>query len=125
MADDLVERLEERAKLMSALAFSNTYAQKTGNLLREAAADLASRPQAVSQGWRPIETAPKDGTVILAYRPGEGVFTAHFIAADVALGLCHPNVSEVEPQWWSTDGGDLSSPGMMPTHWMPLPEAPK
>jgi hypothetical protein len=68
--------------------------------------------------WRPLETAPKDGTPVLVFREDAGVFTAHYAAAVdfVKDGDC-------EPQWWTIDGQDLMAD--LPTHWMPLPEPPK
>lgn len=74
---------------------------------------------AARSGWRPIETAPKDGTAILLY--------------------CDDHVSaefgSVIGFWSEDDGGDWyaseahSSPlfwaSDRPTHWQPLPEPPK
>jgi hypothetical protein len=57
--------------------------------------------------WRPIETAPKDGTFILAW----------FEEAQQHLLL-----------WWFANHwrfkGNDTIPLMDPTHWMPLPEPP-
>lgn len=66
----------------------------------------------------PVNPAPKDGTVILVYRRDQGVFTAHFVAANEIIG-----VDGDEPQWWSTDGQDLIG-DLMPTHWYALPAPP-
>jgi hypothetical protein len=67
-------------------------------------------------GWRPIETAPKDGTAVL-------------------LGGCSPGPA-IRIGWWGngrylsrtrgwerdwTTGADY---GFAPTHWMPLPDPP-
>lgn len=68
--------------------------------------------------WQPIETAPADGTVILAYRRDAGVFSAHYVSPADAVGG-----DDDEPHWFTTDGEDLTR--CMPTHWMPLPEPPK
>jgi len=54
--------------------------------------------------WQPIETAPKDGTVIIVYAPD------FFQTAAWTDGIW-TNASE---SWL----GDV-------THWMPLPEPPK
>ena len=65
--------------------------------------------------WQPIETAPKDGTPIIAYRPTkpphvEGMYWAG------------PG-GEGGAWYWHYDGdGPTSTP---PTHWMPLPTPPK
>lgn len=68
--------------------------------------------------WQPIETAPRDGTEILAYRRDAGVFTIHFVApADMIVS------DDEEPCWFSLNGDDLTDD--MPTHWMPLPKPPR
>ena len=60
-------------------------------------------------GWRPIETAPKDGTKLWGYcRNGRQM--------EVWWHLNFP-----QPEYW-TDEAD-SEPE--PTHWMPLPEGPR
>lgn len=53
-------------------------------------------------GWQPIETAPKDGGIILVWDDG------------VALAWWH------EQGYWTEDEGMISRP----THWMPLPKPP-
>lgn len=91
-------------------------------LLREAAAALA-RP---ADGWLPIESAPKDGTLYLcwvdAIRYGESDDGSQYQA----------DVSEVDfGQWrdFETGGahmnmmGDIGD-GQQITHWMPLPTPP-
>lgn len=73
-------------------------------------------------GWMPIETAPKDGTIVLLYRP-----TAH------KWGRVTPGkwsderyAKKPKPFWviWVKIGGTTESRAWAPTHWMPLPEAP-
>lgn len=66
--------------------------------------------------WKPIDTAPKDGTTILVYT-GPCCYVAK------------QNVIPVHWSGWgggvwenSTSGGKLSAD---PTHWMPLPPEPK
>jgi hypothetical protein len=60
--------------------------------------------------WQPIESAPKDGTTILAY----GAWPMFPTMPDVCF--CHWDEDE---QWWAFDGEE-----MLLTHWMPLPEGP-
>lgn len=68
--------------------------------------------------WQPIETAPKDGRRVLTVRGNGYVGIVH-----------HVLVTNPEP----TGPGCLSRwvddaehrPIAEPTHWMPLPEAPK
>lgn len=59
-----------------------------------------------NNGWRPIETAPKDGRLLLMCREsGFCAFIGHF-----EYGA-----------WMEGETGILRDP----THWMPLPEPPK
>jgi hypothetical protein len=56
--------------------------------------------------WRPIETAPKDGSHILLYRPH--IQFVGFYA----------------PAGWVVNAPGLPLMGKPPTHWMPLPDGP-
>lgn len=65
--------------------------------------------------WQPIETAPKDGTPILVYRPAaSGVGYIQKVSGDYAM--LHKSGKWV----WA-----CSNDAAQPTHWMPLPELPK
>ena len=60
--------------------------------------------------WQPIETAPKNGSFFIGYEKGYGVNKTYFD--------------------WMYDGERggfrvYESHGWSPTHWVPLPEAPK
>jgi hypothetical protein len=99
--------------------------------------------------WQPIETAPKDGTVILAWCNHEAdpyvecketgrltLYAAH------AEGLSHAETGyqliqwgggwsdSYEdgggrlPDWWFVAGSEFEI-AANPLHWMPLPEPPK
>ena len=68
--------------------------------------------------WQPIETAPKDGTPILAWPCGDG------------WGGKFPYVVQWVPPNEHHDGLWREAAGEQyddfdPTHWMPLPEPPK
>ena len=64
--------------------------------------------------WQPIETAPKDGTDILAFRPRpKRSSTVHGIISVRWSWLSDKWVSN----WANKDVGQI-------THWMPLPEPP-
>lgn len=94
--------------------------------------------------WQPIETAPKDGTVIIAWcnhsadpyflqdgkrltpygANAEGMSHAE---DGVNLVYWHDAFNEIEytiPAWWCvSDGtGEIAA---NPTHWMPLPSTPE
>lgn len=65
--------------------------------------------------WQPIETAPRDGTKILAYGylHLNGGYHGESPAIDVAVWHAATN------SWYSPGKGSWE-----PTCWMPLPEAP-
>ena len=100
--------------------------------------------------WQPIETAPKDGTRFLAAQNGEVyearytddpkprlTFRTHFLFVEerhrvITTTLDGRTVEakvETEKPWTETFRHDwtLWTRGFdfNPTHWMPLPEAPK
>jgi hypothetical protein len=97
--------------------------------------------------WQPIETAPKDGTAILAwcvheadpYHDGDNLtlYGAHteglsHVADGWAIvqwgGSWDDSTWESQgpmlPDWWFQYGSEFEVTAN-PTHWMPLPEAPK
>ncbi|VEB42922.1 Uncharacterised protein [Chromobacterium violaceum] len=60
--------------------------------------------------WKPIETAPKDGTHVIAYRPtkyGEHIESMYFD----------------DDGWFFSFDGEYGEE--QPTHWIPRPAAPK
>lgn len=61
--------------------------------------------------WQPIETAPKDGTMVLIWRKLEKGIGGDFPA--------HAAVDE-----WRGNSWYRTRPGQQPTHWMPLPSPP-
>jgi hypothetical protein len=73
----------------------------------------------VEQGWRPISTAPRDGTEILV--TGEsGHIPPHsrfYINAHVRPGYR-------QGMWLDATGTRLADAGWEPLWWMPLPEPP-
>jgi len=75
--------------------------------------------------WQPIETAPKNGTIVLGYFDnGDGsIFMSHIMWVKSGEMICGGNEHDgfVGPQkWFSLLGRDE----VLPTHWMPLPEPP-
>lgn len=84
--------------------------------------------------WQPIETAPKDGTIILVFYKnelGKGRITrASWFGLDEIESWEDPDQSE--PDWYERsevyeelEDGMISPVLGEPTHWMPLPKAPE
>lgn len=70
--------------------------------------------------WHPIETAPKDGTEILAYIAYE---TWEKKIEIVYYDDSYRKHNKLKPSWVSARCVDGLEAGI-PTHWMPLPEPP-
>lgn len=70
--------------------------------------------------WQPIETAPKDGTIILISREGGFVEAAYWNLARRVAG------TDKDFPWTTLDEFNLTNGRTedSPTHWQPLPEAP-
>ena len=66
--------------------------------------------------WQSIETAPKDGTHILAYMPFGGGF---IIQTHWKVERIEHNNRKMEIEYWFCDGGEVC-----PSHWQPLPKQP-
>lgn len=67
--------------------------------------------------WQPIETAPKDGSVVLGY------WVASLDGIDVTGDKCYALTLWMGGEWVSADDCDISFAD--PTHWMPLPTPPQ
>lgn len=81
--------------------------------------------------WRPIETAPKDGTKILGWRKGCGILlirwdcAASFLTDDERQHMDEDYLSAMD--WFCADfitGARLEGADV-PAHWMLLPEPPQ
>lgn len=77
----------------------------------------------MNDNWQPIETAPKNGEIVLLYRP-----TAERTWGKVTLGMWESDSYSKNPrpywQIWLKIGCVSESRAWEPTHWMPLPEPP-
>jgi hypothetical protein len=62
--------------------------------------------------WRPIETAPRDGTLLRTLHPK--------LAPKVRVGFWRRKAG----RWGYERSNNMSEPRNQPTHWMPLPEPP-
>ncbi|MCS3691990.1 hypothetical protein ABIF07_001094 [Bradyrhizobium elkanii] len=68
--------------------------------------------------WEPIETAPRDGTVVSA------TWQDTWAETGTRHRPIHLEAMYFEEgSWWYAYDGD--GPARPPTHWMPLPEAPR
>lgn len=81
--------------------------------------------------WRPIETAPKDGTEILAWRDDCGVVIVAWtcqsnLMTDDEIEKADLGDSADDCDWFSAYGFgcDWMSGTEAPTHWMPIPNGP-
>lgn len=79
--------------------------------------------------WQPIETAPKDGTVVLIYQGKEECCCATAKYVDTShkeLEVVGQKGKKVISEWVEYTSGYWDADGFYdPTHWMPLPEPPK
>jgi hypothetical protein len=87
--------------------------QRTPGQSPDLAGLIAEALAAEREAWRPIETAPKDGTAVLLFRQLDGSDGYWLVG------------------WWQeADAGwfwgshKLLREAMAPTHWMPLPTPP-
>lgn len=64
--------------------------------------------------WRPIETAPKDGTRLLGYYPQNEDY--------IRVGVIQWMKPRGYDYHWTWDGSWMPDD---PTHWQPLPEPPQ
>lgn len=81
--------------------------------------------------WQPIETAPRDGTCVLLFVPGEqsqGQWDEELYdgcggepEAPILVGFWDKDHGRPGP-WWQL--AHYSAYCFKPTHWMPLPEPP-
>ena len=83
-------------------------------------------PDEVSFGeWQPIATAPKDGTWIIVC----GGRTDEYDYSNTGVNTARPVVSQydIEDEEWNVCfwDGAWRTGYSSPTHWMPLPPAPK
>jgi hypothetical protein len=107
---------QAKALLCDAMQLESDYASLKAEV--ERLNDLANDPYRLSKGWRPIETAPMDGTDILCF-----CVEPEFEGEEnpwTEFRVCFYGVlTEGESCWMSHYGYEQH-----PTHWMPLPNPP-
>lgn len=75
-------------------------------------AALSAAGLCIEQGWQPIETAPRDGTLVHCWAPA--------VAGD------YPQPVQRLDRWEGKYAGfGWMRPGQPYTHWRPLPAAPQ
>ena len=76
--------------------------------------------------WQSIETAPKDGTEIIALYDCGGVYGVrimwYFTEQDYE-NISPPGTIEENVGWWSVRSSTASEK-VKPSYWMPMPEYP-
>lgn len=77
---------------------------------------IISALQSPTPEWQPIETAPRDGTIILMFYP-----TRYLGPNKTIVGKW----TKYNGGSWQNDEFSMSDTPEQPTHWMPLPAAPK
>ena len=78
-----------------------------------------------TENWKPIETAPKDGSeVLLLVERRAGIPGKMLVGHYMPGGHCiedHPAID----QGWYFWNGCMFDRASKPTHWKPLPSAPR
>jgi hypothetical protein len=71
--------------------------------------------------WRPIETAPRDGRLLVVWLP------PHERGDGPPCCLARYYSEACDPEFWDGDEGWLTPEGdyVTPTHFLPLPEPPE
>lgn len=117
MVDDFLES-KEFVGAMNAYRYAATIPEKDA-ILREIKNLIRAK---CSAEWKPIDTAPKDQSVLM-FRPGAAYW------AKVAIGAWEEDTFSKRPKpYWEglhKLGRNSQYREWEPTHWMPLPDDPK
>ena len=71
--------------------------------------------------WQPIETAPKDGSIVVAGAYMDE-YAGEYEPIQTGRLIWEVELARFDGRWLSTD---LDEALICPTHWMPLPQPPK
>lgn len=86
---------------------------------------MSTSPNISQTAWRPIETAPRDGTIVDLLIDGQRLPNCYWSdVAESAEGRCdgawvHKR-SDIPVEWHPYDDGERSAP----SHWLPIPIGP-
>jgi hypothetical protein len=75
--------------------------------------------------WQPIETAPKDRTIIVFGQPSDLILNGDKLVTFKKPMACSACWDDIDQAFCVTGGSWLGPFVMDPSHWMPLPEPPK
>lgn len=99
-------------------------------VLKAMASEAALSALPAVDGWKSIESAPKDGSEILGWRADSGVLLIRWSSAaefltDAELDKWDEEAASQE-DWFYADfvAGDRLEGDCLPTHWQPLPAPP-
>lgn len=128
---DLVKRLRERTKVIygSAGVF-HVPPQCVADSLCAEAADAIEALARETQ-WRPIETAPKDGTVVLFWSTRDGVCIGRWVEQKYkrweAVDETTQRLAGIDDysDWCANNGDSCGMWSKGATHWLPLPARPE
>jgi hypothetical protein len=70
--------------------------------------------------WQKIETAPKDGRLVIVWESADRVYSASWWSAERWADENGGEPDEYQEGWFTDDEDELG-----PFYWMPLPEPPE
>ena len=90
-----------------------------------AGASLVDAANLEKDGWRPGKTAPKDGSTILVFGKPTDLVMDGITLVCFGQPLVHTAAWDAIDGRFCVTGGSWLGPFVDPTHWMPLPAAPR
>jgi hypothetical protein len=76
-------------------------------------------------GWQDIATAPRDGTDVLVWAQFAGEISGPHDNFEMGIAAYNFGTTDFAGYEWNALGGDAYAVWCRPTHWMPLPDAPR
>lgn len=117
--------MTDSPKTVMARAFMTTHRKSAAIAkARDQIAALHAVDYEIVQGWQPIETAPRDGTIVLLSNLTDGYVEFGWFVAPCEMD---DSLEDDEPDWFTKEGEYLGSVGKSdtaPTHYKPLPAPP-